>query len=423
MTKFIRFLCSSLFRVWAGFTGIYGLSIAAVFILCRYAPAQCSLPGITLLFLSGSIIVYLYIYGINRDMRKFIREIEPISEGNLHIFAGDKTYLQRKDDLGKIAGCIHIAALYIRNILKKIQRSIEKNKTLASLFAEHYTTTVDRVIEIVAENQKTYEKTTGIGALTKSVAAEIGSFRSHLDTMRGELNQISTVMADFAKQGGDANQQAAAAIKNIEAAQEIILRWNQKTQGVFVSTEKGKDVIRLLADTADQTNLLALNAAIEAARVGDAGRGFAVVAEEVQKLAQRTRASVQEVATVIDTVVNNFSGFNDIKTVFETDYRKHIDNLRGIIKKFDKLGSTIETMARRFAEINTPITVQIQKAEALTSTIENIDGEIRNTADYLHLLNELVTQMQNTVQSMQEIPTDLKQANSEMSSLLEMFKL
>ncbi len=84
-----------------------------------------------------------------------------------------------------------------------------------------------------------------------------------------------------------------------------------------------------IKEISTQVNLLSINAAIEAAHAREAGRGFAVVAEEIKKLSDRTRKSVEEIDRTIGSIRLELATVTENMTV--------LNGRMGDIQEFGKM--------------------------------------------------------------------------------------
>lgn len=114
-----------------------------------------------------------------------------------------------------------------------------------------------------------------------------------------ELARSSAAIADTVDAVA---RQTAETRDNLEQAEADIALSSERTLALAGRVNDIDTLLVLINDIADQTNLLALNAAIEAARAGEHGLGFAVVADEVRRLAERSKTSAGDIASIVSAV-------------------------------------------------------------------------------------------------------------------------
>ena len=123
-----------------------------------------------------------------------------------------------------------------------------------------------------------------MGNMIEHTNSQVENLTSTANLMRESSEEAAATLKEL----DNINQQAIASI-------DVIY---EQTNITNISALKIKEATTLISSIAEETNLLSLNASIEAARAGEAGRGFAVVASQIQKLADQSNESANQIDPV-----------------------------------------------------------------------------------------------------------------------------
>lgn len=293
-----------------------------------------------------------------------------------------------------IAAYTLINQLIIPLIVKKYRSKPEK--MLDIILAYDSLVTIDQ--QIIVE---TYIEIQG-GSVVNGLG-EIIKYNTQLDQIK-ELVEFQEVQQNDVVSAGDLMQELDASIEEIAASvgdisvhtQASLVELNQDLSSLTNVTimlqntdedqqQVQKDVVHLvdrvnnvaklmelIKGIADQTNLLALNASIEAARAGEAGKGFAVVAEEVRKLADDTKHSVESIYTDIQALLQTTQNISTLTKKSAADLHQGVVDVLNLSQTLSQLNESLQIQGARFEEIATTTKSQAAAASEIADRNKNI---------------------------------------------------
>jgi methyl-accepting chemotaxis protein len=221
------------------------------------------------------------------------------------------------------------------------------------------------------------------------------------DTMT-KLNEASKTMNMIAKQAKASNDIAAKASTSTQQAfdsvsktasgmneiRETIAETEKRIKRLGERSQEINGIVEIINNIAERTHILALNASMQAAAAGDAGRGFAVVADEVQRLAESSRESTSEIASLVSNIqaetAETMSTMN--KAIAQVVEGSELAQASGVQMQAtqeatSELVSAVEQIAKRSlvqAHISTNLLEQTDEARRST---EETNAELKLQAD------------------------------------------
>lgn len=257
----------------------------------------------------------------------------------------------------------------------------------------------------------------GIVSNTEAIANqtnETKSIKALIDDTNSEATravEISITTKDMVNVGAKSMNSLIETVDSSIEANEVM---KNSAMALRDRTNDVKNIIDLILNISSQTNLLALNASIEAARAGEAGRGFSVVADEIRNLADQTKHATEDIAKILDELVNDSNEvLNKVEDSVEAS-KKQNSYAKEASTQFDSIASIIDELSETMQEIAVKISSVAASNDQIVDSVATLSA---GSEEMSAGVEEATAMCDINRETVDEFATTLKNITSELEEL------
>ncbi len=364
-----------------------------------------------------SVIIFIAVKLISKDLTKVGNIISDI--GTLNLTSKDKLegYLKRGDEVGIIANATNHLAESISNVIINLKKESQDLYDTSQAMLDNSKVTIDSIKGVEKAIQEIAGGANEQASETQKASASVVHIGGMIEASTGKSAELNDIAANIQTASGEVVETLKILIDINEKAKDAIEEINKQTNSTNESVLRIKDAAELITSIAEETNLLSLNASIEAARAGEQGRGFAVVANQIQKLAEQSNKSAQQIDQIISVLIADSSQavniMNDVKVIME-EKSKHLISTE---KQFDEVNKGIDETRMGVVTINGTIDDMdkerinvVDVVQNLTAIAEENAASTEETLASTEIVSNMMDEMSNIAIKLSEISSEIEKS-------------
>ncbi len=370
-----------------------------------------------------SVLVFLFVKKPSKDFEKVGKIIDEIGTLDLTQAERLEKYAKRKDEVGIIAKATDKLVGSVKEVIEAL---VEQSKTLEDTSRELLDNAASvndslRGVELAIE-----EIADGAGeqaSETQKASNSVVSMGTMIGTAADKVGELSAVNSSIRETSGNALDTLHLLAKINEEAKVAIDEINRQTRSTNDSAQSIRGAAEFITSIAEETNLLSLNASIEAARAGEQGRGFAVVASQIQKLAEQSNKSAQQIEQIIGVLI--------------AESTKAVETMDEVKQIMDEKSKHLQTTEQQFEELNGGIEKSIEGVDRIVREIKAIDTDRVNVVDVVQNLTAIAEEnaagteetlastglVTNMMEQMEQIANRLNAISADIEQRISDFKI
>lgn len=243
---------------------------------------------------------------------------------------------------------------------------------------EEVAKSVDAISQGVTDTVKNMESQTDMTAQIQGIIDNLIHVKDHILQSAGQAVKATD-------DGGKLLEQLKEKSDAISVVNQSVTEVAHELQDKISSAE---EITQIIYQVSSQTNLLALNASIEAARAGDAGRGFSVVADEIRKLADNTKQSIDKITDLLQGVtkladktselVKNSVVASNAQAEYINEVTGSFNSIAGVVDDIHNNMTDLDSLSSTLHESNNVIIGGLENQQASS---EEIAANAQSSAD------------------------------------------
>jgi len=320
---------------------------------------------------------------LNDSVFSLLESVAELSERNLTVRA-----TVTEDVTGPLADAINQLAMDTTDVLKKV-RHIAISLEETSQTVDNSTSNVKQLAE--TERSEAQQTSTAVNELIERLN-QIADSSVSANTMANETTQATE----------KAYQSVSKTVDSMGEIRDTVQETGKRIKRLGERSQEITRIIDLINTITERTTVLALNASMQALSAGEAGKGFSVIAEEIQRLAESSRESTDQIANLIkniqqETRTTMTTMDNTIEQVVNGSSlaEEASEQMQLTLNATKKLTSSVESIAQASKE-------QVDISQNLYLRSNEILKATASTGQEMELLGGLTKDMANDAQNLVE---------------------